>query len=439
MKVTFEHAGKKIGFTEKNGQWHRGVWNGPAGKSESFYFGRVADDPTGSRAMFDPDTGWLAREGAIKSGLDRMRINTAMSGSLTVSALAAKFLSATRTKMLAGDISKPQYKDYLREVDWVTTRLGGSAIVESLTPAHFTVLAGLLIKGDGVRGPQGPHARKRIIALIKAMFHWGAENNEHKAVTFGTEFVGPDTSPNAIKKAKIRAGKADNSERILTGEEVDLLLGRATPLFRAIILLSVNCGLGPADLGRIRWHHIDLANRTLNMPRGKTGEDRRGYLWKRTVKALKRVRELKHNKAAFEADGQNALIFITRKGLPMYREEEVIKDGESVDVKIANAISGTLSRMAKQAGLIGITQYRCRHTYKTLGVQARDEEAMDYMMGHIDRRTGKVYDHNAISPQRVRRVSKFIYRKLWKARHAETPTVQTVAEKPVVPHMRLAV
>ena len=49
----------------------------------------------------------------------------------------------------------------------------------------------------------------------------------------------------------------DNSERIVTGEELDKLLDRANPTFKAMTLLGVNCGLGPADIGRLRWNMIN--------------------------------------------------------------------------------------------------------------------------------------------------------------------------------------
>lgn len=415
-KAAFQHGGKTITFNEKNGQWHRGVWNGRTAKSESFYFGRVANDPTGKQAMYHETDGWIVREAAIKAGIDKLRIGRQETDEVTLSALAKDFLEAKRSEMLAGDISLPMYKDYLREIGWCVSRLGAGAVVNALRPQEFSLLARLLVSGDAKRGQQGSHARKRIIALIKAMFHWGEENGRHNPVRFGTEFVGPDTSPQAIRKSKIKAGKQDHSNRIVTGVETDKLLGRATPLFKAIVLLSLNCGLGPADIGRLRWHHIDLDARWLDMARGKTGEDRRGYLWKRTVKALRRVMKLKHNHKAIEREGQNALVFLTRKNLPMYRETEIIQNGKSLGVKISQSISGTFGRMAKDAGLIGVTLYRFRHTYKTLGKKAKDRDALHYMMGHAKRGNkdaGEVYDHEEIEPRRVRRVARVIYRRLW--------------------------
>lgn len=84
----------------------------------------------------------------------------------------------------------------------------------------------------------------------------------------------------------------------------------------------------------------------------------------------------------------------------------------------------------------GITFYRLRHTFKTLGKRARDREALDLMMGHEDRSIGKRYDHEEIGVKRVRRVARVVYRKLWPKPKAVTPEVET----PLQPgQMRLAV
>lgn len=395
-------------FAHRGGQWRKDIWEN--GRSVPYYFGSWDDDPKGERALRD----WVERKDAIKAGLDKLRTGRAAVGDITLDDLSAKFLASMRLEMTSGGISLTHYGSILREVQWCVQHMGERAVVNALQPQDFSVLAGLLVKGDGARKPQGIHARKRIIAVIRAMFNWGDGNGLHKKLNYGTDFVTPDTSPQALRKAKVRAGKQDFSKRIVTGGEIDKLLERAQAQFKAIILLSVNCGLGPADLGRLRWHMLDLENRRLTMPRGKTGEERHGFLWKKTVAALKRVQTLKHNAKALAREGQQALVFITRKGLPMYREVETVKDGVSTGVKIDNAISGTFSKMAKELELAGVTQYRLRHTFKTLGKKARDPDALNFMMGHAERTTGKTYDHEEISWKRVRRVARVIHGRLWR-------------------------
>lgn len=409
-------------FPSPNGQWRKDVWNSALKKSEPYYFGSWETDPKGEAALKE----WLDRKDAIKAGLDKIRTGTAKKGDIVLGDLIKMYLDATRLQMVAGDLSRTHYGNILTEAQWLTSRMGEGAVVNAILPSDFSILAKLLITGDDKREAQGRHSRKRIIAQVKRIFNWGAKNGHHRPVNFGTDFAGPDTSKAAISKEKVKAGEKDFTKRIVTGEEIDELHERAQAQFKAIILLSVNCGLGPADLGRLRWYMLDLDARRLVMPRGKTGEPRHGFLWKRTVEALRRVQTLKHNAKAIAKDGDTALVFLSRKGLAMYREEVVPAEDGRDKVKTANAISGTFGKMARELGLEGVTQYRLRHTFKTLGKKARDPDALNFMMGHAERTTGKGYDHEDISWKRVRRVARVIYRRLWaKGRKQEGKTGQT--------------
>ena len=140
-------------------------------------------------------------------------------------------------------------------------------------------------------------------------------------------------------------------------------------------MLGINTGMGPADLGRLTWDKVDLDSGRLIFPRPKTGAPRVGFLWKKTRQALLQVRILKHNRAAVEQGGDAALVFLTRTGRPFYVEKEIhseVKvDGKVVSkltgVALSNTISGTFTRMAREAGLEGVTFYRLRHSFKTLG------------------------------------------------------------------------
>ena len=249
----------------------------------------------------------------------------------------------------------------------------------------------------------------------------------------GSEWAAPAVDPDSMRQAKARAGIPDFSDRVFSGDEIDQLLARATPTFQALILLGVNCALGPADLGRLRWNMLDLQRRRLDFPRCKTGTPRRGFLWKRTVNALLKLRTLKHNRDALEREGEAALVFITREGLPFYREQlvvaDLVVDGKTtkkiIGVKIHKPILYTFGRMVRELQLgKGASFYRLRHTFKTAAKKARDNEAVDLMMGHRSGgATGRIYDHEVIRWRRIRRVARVVRRQLW-------PKIKPMANTP---------
>ncbi len=382
----------------RNGQWIKKV------KGDFYYFGSWKDDRKGQRAVKD----WLARRDGILAGLDKLRV-AVVASDMAAGRLMGLYLENRRAAMVAKELSPTTYAGYLSELQSFVNAIGTDAKVAALRPEHFAKYAQTLTTARKL----GRHARKRVIAYVKAMLNWGAGNGYYPYPTYGNDFVAPDTRPDAIRQAKAREGKKDFSRRIVNGEEIERLLERANPQFKAIILLGINCGLGPADIGRLRWRHINLDTGELNMPRGKTGTERRGYLWKKTRKALSRVATLKHNDAAIGREGPEALVFWSRKGIPMYREQEIVRDGVSVGVKIDNAISITVGRYASELKLEGVTHYRLRHTFKTLGKKAGDRDALNLMMGHREGTTGEVYDHEEIELARIKRVAIVVYKKLW--------------------------
>jgi len=399
-----------------NGCWAKSIWNPRTRKSEKFYFGSWRDDPKGMRALNDPNFGWLARREAIHAGVDTPRVTLA-SREISLGELMNRFLSHKRDRTHSGELSLTTLGDYLREIPLFVAFLKPGVAVENLRPEHFSAYMRHLIEVRKL----GRHSRKRVRAYVTAMLRFGATNNFFRMPSTGSDWIAPATDRYAMRQAKVRQGVKDYSSQIFSGEELDRMLQQSSIGFRALILIACNCGLGPADIGRLRWRMIDLTTGRLDFPRGKTGVPRIGYLWKKTRAALLKVKTLKHNRAALAREGEEAPVFLTRKNLPYYRESEVFKENETdgrierklVAVRIENAISTTFSRKCKHAGIEGGSFYRLRHTLKTMGKRARDSEALSLIMGHADLSIGGRYDHEVITFRRIKRVAKTVYRELW--------------------------
>lgn len=395
-----------------NGQWFKKIKGGD-GVSKPYYFGSWKSDPKGEAAIREYDQ----RQAGILAGTDHLRHLAAGPGQ-TVGDLLRAYSEQRKVDVASGSLSKLTFGDYISElalfVEWVKP----TTAVAALKPEHFTAFATSLVQ----RGLKA-HARKRIQATVKTMFRWGP-NAGFAVPEFGSGFKSPSTTAESLRKEKARAGIRDHSERIVTGAEIDKLLANSQPNMRAMILLAVNCGLGPADIGRLQWFRLQLnADFTigpkLDYPRGKTGNKRVGYLWKRTREALtallkpKSGHPLKHTMAAWKKDGTAAPVFVTRKGLPYWRAEEVVVEGKVVDVREHNAISITFGRLAKALEMEGVSFYRLRHTFATLARRANDEAAMNLAMGHKKPGVSEGYNHEHVEFKRVKRVAVVVKKRLW--------------------------
>lgn len=379
-----------------NGQWFKKINQKP------YYFGSWRDDAKGERAIKEYNN----RLPGILSGTDHLRL-LAAKGLPVVGEVMGKYLAQCRLDVASGSLARITFGERIRELEQFTDWIKAETPVATLKPEHFAGFVQHILEVRKLKA----RARKRTLAHIKTMFRWGAGNGHCPLPNFGTAFKSPSTTKQAIRKEKARAGLVDHSGRIVNGLEIDRLLEGSQPNLAAMILLGINCGLGPADIGRMTWRHVEGG--WLNYPRHKTGNVRVGYLWKRTREAMERVAKTRHAVKAIAKNGKDALVFITRKGLPYYRETDVVEDGKIVGVQIANAISITFGRLAKRLKLDGVTFYRLRHSFKTLGKKAKDRDALNLCMGHQTNSTEEGYDHEDIDRARVKRVAIVVKRRLW--------------------------
>ena len=78
-----------------------------------------------------------------------------------------------------------------------------------------------------------------------------------------------------------------------------------------------------------------------------------------------------------------------------------------------SVISTYFNKMTRKQKYEGLTFYRLRHSFKSYGKRAKDRDALNLCMGHRERTTGEIYDHEEISFKRIKRVAMIVYRQLW--------------------------
>lgn len=393
-------------FANQNGQWCRKVNKRP------YYFGTWADDPKGERALVD----WLSRKDAIAAGIDEARSVKANDGMMLASAVQ-RFLLIKNTATLDGELSDLTLSDYVRELQHLVD-FTPSAYLDAYGPNEFSAYLTRQLKGNR---KLGPHRLATVIRYIRAFFHYAERQGWCATVVFGADFVPPSTDTDALAARRIRQGMEAEAEPIFNRRQIRWLLKRATPAFRAMILLTLNCGIGPSDIGKLRWKNIDLATGRLSMRRGKNGIRREAYLWKQTRKALERVKQLKHAKAAISKDGDEALVFITRKGVSYVRRVRTMDGDQIAQTKYSNAISGTFSKWIVEARAANVmpagklTYYNLRHTYYTFAENHRDLNAVNRTMGHALAGMGRRYKKKPMPLDRLKRIAMTVKRSIWQA------------------------
>ena len=377
-----------------NGQWYKQV------KGRRYYFGKWADDRSGDRAIRN----WLNRKDGIFGGLDSLRV--APPETLTIAALIARYLSARSEDLKAGRIAHATYKDYMLELGrFKRGREDGDPT--ALLPGHWAAYLKTELRE---RRKLGTAATNKAIRYLRGCFNYADREGWIPKPKFGNAFRAFTSDESRV--ALIRAGQTPKSDIVLAAAEIDRLLAEADPQYAAMILLGLNAAFGPSDIARLRWKDIDFETGRLTTYRGKTGLKREAYLWNRTRAALRKVRGLKHNQAAYERDGENALVFHTRHNLPFIRWKTEEQNGSITRVTTGNALNAMSLKLFRRAGVRG-SFYSLRHTHRTLADDGKDQNANLRTMGHALRGMDRIYVNGPLELDRLKGVARTVWQKLW--------------------------
>jgi integrase len=162
-----------------------------------------------------------------------------------------------------------------------------------------------------------------------------------------------------------------------------------------MILLGVNCGFGNADVGTLPLSGLDLAGGWLSYHRPKTGVDRRCPLWPETVTA---IREALAERPEPKDPADAGLVFVTSHGGRWAKDTN--------DNPISKEVAKLLKALKLHHGR-GLGFYTLRHVFETVGGEAKDQVAVDHIMGHAREDMASVY-REAISDVRLRAVAEHV-------------------------------
>lgn len=342
---------------------------------------RWAKKIRGKLVYFGP---WDDPNGALQKYLDEKddlhagRTPRISSGQLTIAELCNTYLSAKNQLLTSGELSRLTFTDYHASCKRLVGAFGRDRLVDDLAADDFRQLRAAIAK------TWGPVRLTNEIQRIRGVFKFGFDEGLiEKPIRYGQSF-------NAPGRRVIRKLRKSNGPRMFEAHEIRAMVDAAPLNLRAMILLGVNCGFGNSDCGNLQRKNLDLDNGWVDYARPKTGIDRRCPLWPETIAALHGVLEKRRSP---KHKAHRDLVFITRT-----RDSYARDDGLSL-------ISAATSKLVKTLGIHrhGRGFYGLRHTFETIGGDARDQVAVDHVMGHARDDMASVY-RERISDARLQAV-----------------------------------
>ena len=309
----------------------------------------------------------------------------------TLRHLANAFLTAKENRVNSSELTSRSFYDYRNTCKNVLDAFGPSRIVSDLRAGDFEKLRTNLSKR------LGPVSLGNEIQRVRVLFKFAYDADLiDKPIKYGPHFKRPS-------KRTLRLARQAKGLRMLEAVELRKMLEEAKQPMRAMICLGINAGLGASDISGLPIAAIDLDGGFLDYPRAKTGVARRVPLWPETVAAVKEA--IAHRQTPLDPDHES-LAFITKQRHPWVR---MTPNGRPVD-----AVCPRFSRLLSKVGAKrpGLGFYVLRHTTEMIGSEAKDQVALNHIMGHTDDSMAAVY-RERISDERLLAVVDCVHRWLF--------------------------
>lgn len=358
-------------FAHSNGQWAKKI------KGKLYYFGKW-DEPTLALNRY------LSEKSSITStGQQPKKI--VLKG-LIWKDLANLFMTDVRRRLDQGEIREithENYRHFFRRVfrhidktsdfhatDWsklgTDFRVGVAAKPRELTSSGW----------------------RTEVNTLHVVLKWAIQQNLiSEKPALGDEWK--RATRKQIRKAKT------NQKRSFSPQEIRSMLDHCAKsskqALRAMILLGVNAGMGNHDCASLEARFVDFETGWCVFDRPKTGVDRKCRLWPETLEALKAYLEVRPK-------SDLPFIFVTARGNQWSREG-----------KNECAITKEFLKVMRASGcyIAGRGFYGLRRSCATAGAEARDQGAVNKIMGHSESSISSLYV-DYISEKRLFRVSKIV-------------------------------
>lgn len=272
--------------------------------------------------------------------------------------------------------------------------------MENLTPLDFERLQADYGRTWGAVRIGNEIYRARI--MFRYAFESGLTNTP---VRFGPSFKRPARKTLRKLKAKQRL---EYGARMFNCDELRTILNACPQPLKAMVLLGINGGLHNMDVATLNFAAMDLECGWLDFPRGKTGIPRRIPLWPETIAAIKEWLAIRPEpKSADDA----RLVFLTKTRRPWHRLGRFTTNdkGDTVAKGFNQPVSQAFRVVLDNLGINGKRNFLAlRHGFRTIGRGAKDREAVDSIMGHVDESMAGHYLEDGLPDERLKTVTSFV-------------------------------
>jgi integrase len=327
----------------------------------------------------DPD-GALEKYNEQKDALHEGRKPRPDQTGITVKDVANAWLNHKDDKVKASELSPRTRAKYQDVAVLVVKQFGKSRVVADLGPDDFAALKNRMARKWGALRVRD------VIQHVRSIFKYAFDTELiDRPIRFGPGFARPSNKT-------LRLERARRGSRLFTPPQIRALIRQTSVPMRAMILLGINAGFGNADCSTLPLASVNLAAGWIDYPRPKTGLPRRCPLWPETVAAL---RAAIAERPEPKGDTDAGLVFVTKYGGSWHK---------AIDDSPVCKEMAKLLRKLKLNHKRGLTFYALRHCFETIGGEAKDQVAVDHIMGHARDAMASVY-REKISDDRLRAVT----------------------------------
>jgi hypothetical protein len=355
---------------------------------------------------------------------------SAEAAAATLDYLANKFVENELGRYKRGEITAGTFLEVKNTLDLVLAHFAKDRSATTLLPDDFAQLRHALsrkwAKDDAGNWhalkdiPVGVDYHKRRIIHTRAMFKYSVANEYlAKLPRYGESFKLPPLS--LLRKAR-RTRAREHGPKRFPKEQCPLIFHACGSPLDAMFLLSVLCGYNEIDCAYLPTKAVNLDKGFIDFDRVKTGVYRRVAIHPALADAFRRAAANRpdpapgtENNIVYQEDGCEPvrvkdLFFLTKFGMPWSFTSVAEKDGVPQTIQHKGGIGKEFDRVLaalsrKYPKGIGEMQFKRkgisfgtgRHTFesnaKRIAFIAKDENIIDFIMGHSSGAMSQWYDH----------------------------------------------